>query len=376
MKGGIRIQDAVVGDIEPTETELSLIEDPAMQRLRWIRQVGFANLIYPSANHTRFEHSLGTMKRTRELSSRLNGGEPDEALEAAGLMHDIGHTAFSHASDNLLGRYLKTTHEDLGEEIIRKSSIADVIGNSTFTMKKVLDYFNGKSKGEVVTGSIGSDRLDYLIRDAHYTGVAYGLIDYSNIRNKFTLYKGSPAIFESAVRSVEYMLIARYSMFSSVYLHHAAQIADGMYEKAVANAIDSGKMDAKELRNIVDWSMTAKLLATKDSKDLMQRLLERRLFKRAYNNAVPVGLKLSEVASAIEKSGMDRNSYVAVFVEYKGSKDNLPVVNRDGQLVGQITEVSPLMKTLQLILSSAPKLLVACDRKNTEKINSALKKLL
>ncbi|MFI5412914.1 MAG: HD domain-containing protein, partial [Candidatus Micrarchaeales archaeon] len=133
----LHIRDAVVGNIQPTENELSLIEDENFQRLRHIKQTGFSSLVYTGANHTRFEHSLGTMLITRHMVEQISD-EPIEELECVGLLHDIGHAAFSHAADTSLKKHLKMTHEQVGEEIIRKSSIKDKIQDSTLSFKKII----------------------------------------------------------------------------------------------------------------------------------------------------------------------------------------------------------------------------------------------
>ncbi|MCW6160328.1 MAG: HD domain-containing protein [Candidatus Micrarchaeales archaeon] len=368
----MHIQDAVVGDIEPTELELALINTKPMQRLRQIKQLSLGNLVYPGANHTRFEHSLGTMQITREvMQSSLK--ETDEELEIAGLLHDIGHCAFSHYSDDLLMKYLKTNHEKIGEGIIQKGEISDVLGKSGASVKKVISYFRGNGKGTIITGSLGSDRLDYLSRDAHYTGVAYGIIDYSIIRSRLAWYKGNPAVYKSGINGAESILIARYSMFASVYNHHVNRIARGIYEKAVIAAIDSGKMNKSELLIHDDYSIIARLQQIKESRELISRIVERRLFKRAYNEGVNGLLDLDAVKDAIEKTGIGENDYVMEVIKFKGATDDVDVLNKDGEYVGKLTELSALVRTL-VSMDTKQKLLVACDASNTEKVRAAVEK--
>jgi len=115
----VHIRDTVVGSIVPSDTQLALIEDSHVQRLRYIRQIGLSYLVYPGANHTRFEHSIGTMHITKDIMEHI--GEKNEELECVGLLHDVGHAPFSHCSDAHLERHLNTTHEKVGEEMIRNS---------------------------------------------------------------------------------------------------------------------------------------------------------------------------------------------------------------------------------------------------------------
>ncbi len=371
----VHIQDAVVGDIEPTEAQLKLIDDPHMQKLRYISQLSFTNLVYPGANHSRFEHSLGTLQITKEiLHNSLK--EADEELECAGLMHDIGHCAFSHYADDLVKKYLNTNHEKIGIEIVRNTSIKDILQGSALSLPKVLDYLEGKGKGSIITGALGSDRLDYLTRDSHYTGVAYGIIDYHSVRSRLTFYKGQPAIYESGVPAAESILMARYSMFSSVYNHHVNRIAKGMYQKAVEMAIESRKMDKEELRIHNDLQMITRLLSIRESNPLIERLVGRRLYKRAYYEAVSPLVNLKEVQEAVEKTGLGYSDYVIETVNLRGGSDDVDVISKRGDYIGKLTEISPIVKMLMSVLDTRKRLIVACDRSNTEKVRRAVERAI
>ncbi len=369
----LHIQDAIVGHIEPTESELSIIDDSHFQRLRHISQFGFASLVYPGANHTRFEHSLGTMQITREIATRLKQG--NEELECAGLLHDIGHGPFSHNSDWLLKKYLKMSHEQVGEEIISKTALRDVIQKSTLSMKKLLDYFRGNDLGQIITGSLGSDRIDYLIRDSHYTGIGYGLIDYQNIRDRFVWYKGMPAVSGQATASAESLLLARYSMFTTVYNHHAAMIAEGMYEIAAESAIKAG-MDPDGLKTLNDWQMLDRMLHIKESRAMTQRLLERRLFKRVYAGYMQYEPDAKAIKDALESKGLREGEYIIKVRKVRIDGEDFRVVDNDNKLIGRLSDLSPLIKTLATTVSKTNKLVVACDGKRVESVKAAVEKAL
>lgn len=363
----VHIIDAVLGDISPTEAELSLIDDPHMQRLHRIKQLDFTYLVYPGANHTRFEHSLGTMAITREIV--LNATDTkNEELECAGLLHDIGHAAFSHASDTALAKYLKTNHEKIGEKMIASSSLRDRINDSTLSYRKIISYFRGEGEGAIVTGTLGSDRLDYLARDSHYTGVGYGVVDYVNLKNKMTLFGGKPAIYESAMRNAEYLLLARYFMFSSIYHHHAIVTAKGMYERALFAALDSGGVDPKELISLDDNTMLSRLCGVKESRALAERLMTRSLYKRAFYSFVDDAIDPNELSAKLERAGFDERDFVCKLGHFKGGDDDIIVVNRDGQKVGKITGISPIVGTLMKTLRERRYLLVACDPRSVPKV--------
>jgi hypothetical protein len=367
----MHIRDAVIGDIMVTENEAAIIDDPAMQRLSHIKQLGFAYLVYPGANHTRFEHSLGTMNITKGIL--LNAAEEEiEELECAALLHDIGHTAYSHFSDALLKKYLHTDHETIGIEKVSEGTLKERIKDTGMSLNKIISYMKGEGKGEIVTGSLGSDRFDYLARDAHYTGVGYGLVDYGYLRNKIKIINGKPVIQEAAVGNAEYMLIARYLMFNSIYHHHTILIAQGMYENAVESAIESGDMLTSDLKNLNDWEMLAQLHDTKESKLMAERLSNRSLFKRAFFGRTQNGISAKELSEEIEKAGFKKNEYICALHKSKGDKDEVDVIPKEGGSPLRLTEFSPLVGTLIRMIKETERLLVACDPCNMEKMKKVL----
>ncbi len=369
----MHIRDAVIGDIKVTDAEAMILDHPYMQRLSQIKQLGFAYLVYPGANHTRLEHSLGTMSITRDILLNATN-EVIEELECAALLHDIGHAAYSHFSDALLKKYLHSNHETIGIEKVSEGTLKDRIKDSGMSFSKIIDYMKGKGSGEIITGSLGSDRFDYLARDAHYTGVGYGIVDYGHLRNKITIIKGKPAIHEAAVGNAEYMLIARYLMFSSVYHHHTILIAQGMYEKAVESAIDSGEMLPSELKLLNDWQMLARLYSIKDANGLAERLSNRRLFKRAFFGRAQRGISVKELSEEIEKAGFKSTDYICTLHRYKGDNDDVDVVSKDGSNTVKLTRFSPLVGTLITMIKETERLLVACDRSNIKKMQAILKR--
>ncbi|MGC8586859.1 MAG: HD domain-containing protein [Candidatus Micrarchaeia archaeon] len=371
------IRDAVFGNVDISEAELKLIEDSHMQRLRYIKQLSFAYLVYPGAEHTRFEHSIGAMHVTGEIVDKIFGKDTEEELKVVGLMHDIGVAPYSHSSDHILLKYLRKTHEQIGAEIIKESSIRDAINSSTLSLKKILSYFNGESKGSFVTGAIGSDRIDYLMRDSYHTGVAYGIIDFNRIKGKITSYKGSPAVFEEGIQGAESLLIARYFMFSSVYLHHTAIIASLMFERALEAALDAGRIFPGELTELNDETLTFKLASIDVSRNLIGRISRRQLYKRAYYKELKNGnANVDEIAKALDRNGFDSESYVISVYGFKGEGDDLAVISKDGSYLGTLKELSPLVSTLSAILRNKKMLIVACDPRDREEIRKIVEKSL
>ena len=346
-----------------------------MQRLRYVKQLAFAYLVYPSANHTRFEHSLGTYNVTRMIMQNI-GKTEDSELSYVGLLHDIGHAAFSHLSDFALETYLHKTHETIGEEIINGSGIKDIISDSGLSFKKFMSYFRGNGIGAVVTGALGSDRIDYLSRDSYYTGVAYGAIDSYRLINKITIFKNAPALFKQAITSAESLLIARYLMFSSVYYHHAVVIAGAMYAKALNSAIEEDAVDPKQLPFYDDGQLTNILLAHKSSQELMDRIMKRRLFKRVYDGIASAKFSISELEAALGGAGLRHEDYVIEKPKFRIKDYDLPVISEDSSAMGNLSELSPLIKTLAGTMNSTNGLIVACDKRNIEKAKAAISRVL
>jgi len=174
------VLDPVHGYIELDDFVLDLLGTSQVQRLRRVRQLGFSNLVYPGANHTRFEHSLGTMYLASLLIKNLDSIEEDTKIEikAASLLHDIGHGPFSHVTENIIDKYTRRRHEDI-KEVLGKGEIGEALKKHGVSPGNVAKHVKGEtSVGQIVNSEIDVDKMDYLVRDAHYTGVAFGVVDY------------------------------------------------------------------------------------------------------------------------------------------------------------------------------------------------------
>lgn len=261
------IRDPVHGNIEVEDHFLEIIDLKEFQRLRFIRQLGTGYLVYPGANHTRFEHSLGVFWITKRVLSDLNLEWP-EMLEAA-LLHDIGHGPFSHVSEELAKEIWGKTHEDFGKRIVKD------LGFSKETRKLAF----GPS---LVTMDIGTDRMDYLLRDSHYTGVAYGIIDHERLIQGFIFQDGEFLINGKVLAAAESLILARYLMFPNVYLHKTTRIADEMLIKASKVYIRDQGISFHEFMKLKDFELLSLLEKHESTGELAGRILERRLYKPAF----------------------------------------------------------------------------------------------
>jgi uncharacterized protein len=216
------VNDPVYGFIRFPEPELMrIIDHPWFQRLRNIKQMGLAHLVYPGAVHTRLAHSLGAChlmgKALDELQAKDITTDKDERLAAriAALLHDIGHAPFSHSLEHEL---VGVHHETLSRIIMRRM-------NEEFDglLSKAIRIFDRSYPSnylhQLVSSQLDVDRMDYLNRDSFYTGVSEGVIGYDRILQMLTVTNNELMVEEKGVYSVEKFIIARRLMYWQVYLH-------------------------------------------------------------------------------------------------------------------------------------------------------------
>ena len=318
------INDPVHGTIRLEGPMVELASTPEMNRLSQIRQLGLAYLVFPGAHHTRFEHSLGAMHVAGLLGSSMCL-DPKEVLllRCAGMLHDLGHGPFSHTMENLFKDRLHKDHMELTRDIItgeaspwdldwwdsdwkdlsRGRDIPTILEGADLSPKevaalvcqegrsgdgpqKVLGVEDGQAffpsklyLFQVIHSPLDADQLDFLLRDSHYSGVAYGIIDLDRIVATATLHHGEFMVHRRGISALEGMLVARSLMYSSVYFHKTARIAECMLCRAGDHLSDEalervwGMTDGEVLRFIRDQGGLAGKIAT--------MLRFRQLFKSA-----------------------------------------------------------------------------------------------
>ncbi len=309
------IRDPVFEDMPFSEEEMALIDTQEMQRLRKIKQLGLTYLVYPGAQHTRFEHSLACahLIRVIQQKSELQVDENYiDILRSTALLHDIGHAAFSHVleyampdlpkHDNMAVKMLNGKLElEIDSDLPR---VKDVLDNNI--RKKIIDHFDKTSVvGDLVGGPIDVDMLEYLKRDSFYCGVPYGNYD-SRIISKFVNMGEKIYLRHSrdAISSIINLLGARFHMFEAVYQHHAVLCAELMLSTAISSGIREGESDFgyEDLYRMGDADVINYLLGrTKNefTKKLLTRVVYRRLYKRAYT--VPANNRTRNLLEKIEE---------------------------------------------------------------------------
>ena len=279
------IKDPVHGYVEVEDFTLALLESPPLQRLRYIRQLGFSYLVYPGANHTRFEHSLGTMFLADVAARRFGLSDSDRTLVVtAGLLHDIGHGPFSHASEPLMEQVLHMTHDDIEQVVSQGTGV--LLEEHGIDPAELCRVVKGDHRlSGIIHGDLDVDRMDYLLRDAYYTGAPYGTVDAQRlIRHLIQTPDGETVLDENGVNAAESLLISRTLMRPSVYYHHVSRIGESMFQLAVLEHTGGGREETIRQIMAMDDPACMNVLRTSESpvaRGLAERLNGRRLYKRA-----------------------------------------------------------------------------------------------
>jgi len=321
----VEIRDPIHGAIPLTADELSVANSRWLQRLRWIRQTGFSELAFPGATHSRFLHSLGVMHLAGQAFDRAYAdfafADPTardrfrQAVRLAALCHDVGHGPFSHCMEFCMpqlgelgiswrrtndGR--QATHEDYTVAILERTELRDIIDASfAGTARHVAalidhgvrpddDFFRDRGLdhrrclSQIVSSEMDVDRMDYLVRDAVFTGARYGQVDVNWLLSNLGTYvvDGSVAlaIDGRAVYAVDHFLLARHHMFLMVYLHHKSVIFEELLRRYVSSP-DAGwslPADLDAYHRIDDPNLMEHLRSSPHP--LARRVVERRPYRR------------------------------------------------------------------------------------------------
>ena len=329
-----------------------LIDAPEFQRLRRVRQLGLAHFAYQAAEHSRFTHSLGAFHLATRILAKLRNSykiseENQTAVRVAALLHDIGHGAFSHVIETILGFH----HEDFTVQAVlsEETEVGRLLKEYSPTLaENVADIVRGTFRpmalAQLVSSQLDVDRMDYLLRDSLMTGVKYGVFDLEWIIKSIEINEETDQLYVSArgVYAVEDYLQARYYMFRQVYFHRTLRSAESVLQCLLRRALDlfragqpvwyapdtpfekilNGEKltllehlaldDTDVLYYIKQWQRSSDPILS----DLAKRFLHRRLFK-AFDLDMPEAERASFVAATrkiVEERGFDPAYY---FVEDK-----------------------------------------------------------
>ena len=303
-KTHLDIIDPIHDFVRVNGNELKIIDTPIFQRLRRIRQLSGAHLIYPGAQHTRFEHSLGVMHIASMAGHALNekgivSSDNIQNLRFAGLLHDIGHGPFSHLFEELLQKR-KISHENIGRDIILKTQIGDLISANGFNKKFITELAFGDSKfqfmNEIISGALSADIMDYLLRDGYFTGAEHAKIDHNRLTYSLDVYKNKLALEKSALVNFETMMISRYQMFKAVYFHKTVRAGEVMLLESMYLAEEElglSSISLNEYLKLTDEVILSKLLSLPErnsklriAKKIATDYLNRNLFKSVFEVSI------------------------------------------------------------------------------------------
>jgi HD superfamily phosphohydrolase len=349
----LQIRDPIHGVIYINARERDVIDSQIFQRLRNIKQLGFADFAFPGAIHSRFAHSLGAMHVATQIFDRvffesfLTKLELDrfrQLIRLAALLHDLGHPPLSHTTEKIMptlnelnglapgGR--QATHEDYTLKLIRSSELSDII-NSNFAyldinsehVAKIIEkdflgncfYIKNINYGpllsQIISSEIDCDRMDYLLRDSFYCGVNYGKFDKNwLLENLMSAHHNNAAYLGLRARAIfafEDFLLSRYHMFVSVYLHHTPVIMEKMLERFfMSNAcIFSLPSDTKDYIALNDIDLWQALRLSSNS--WAKRITEHKPYVmlleqcESYQASSSLTLKLEEQKARLEQAGID-----------------------------------------------------------------------
>jgi uncharacterized protein len=400
------IRCPVHGFITINDWEREIIEQPAFQRLRRIRQLAWTDQVYPGAMHTRFEHSLGVLhvatrlyetivERSRDiLRSELAYDEQGLRRERilvrlAALLHDVGHAPFSHAAEDLFppvdpeglsriadgetDKVKRFKHESYSAAIIR-THLREAIENHPlnhnyeFKADQIANLLEGNTRAgravlwrEIISGQLDADRMDYLIRDSVHTGVDYGKFDWRRLVNSVELVPGGEnqglrlGVGEGGFHAAEGLVIARYFMFTQVYFHKTRVAYDIHLRNALSEVLPGGMFPRPEGVHLDeylswdDWKILG-LLASGAGGDHGRRLAYRDHYREVFHTrespmADDLAL-LSRVRTAL--GDLLKSEAMSETSTYKLGKPDIPIVSDNpGRAVRPLSGYSSVVRGLQ-----------------------------
>ncbi len=383
MSRRLEIRDPIHGFIHREPDERDIIDTRVFQRLRRLKQLALASLVYPGATHSRFEHSLGSFHLAGKLAEALNVPDTENRLvRLAALLHDIGHGPFSHVTEPILRKHSAVDklgpevkeskiHELISWQIIKKNDeLAELISGQQ--REQIIGLLKGtwghSYLQEVVSGPVDADKQDYLLRDSLFSGVKYGVYDQERLSNTLLVHNDNDdsflAISIDGIHALEQFVLAKYYMTTQVYRHKIRLITDQMIARAIDLGIEEDKIpwlknlysfdgsDAyiEEYLTWFDDRITSEILDHRTpngyAKDMFVRLQNRQLFKCIFDadpNDFPdpqirnfVFSDSKSFHKPLEKAvaemfGFDKNHVIAYTISFDSAartESEIPVIHR------------------------------------------------
>lgn len=372
----LNIRDPIHGFIRLNGFEPMLVQTLPFQRLRFIHQLGTTSWVYPSGVQTRFEHSLGVLQISSSLLNRLKllglslTREDKCVFRIASLLHDIGHAPFSHVAEDMSLFEMGLNHEIMGENIIRETELGEIISNkmNEYDLERIIFIITGKGKPAsefdtlfhfLLAGQAGIDRMDYLLRDSHFLGVAYGNFDLARLLETLRYDEESNVYWEEGgIHALEQFLLARYFMFTEVYYHKTRRILDYHLSKLLKEYLRANTesefypVDVENYLRLNDCVITSWMLNSdnKYKKIFLQRKFFRKIHQESSDHPEAEEVILWEWLNDSLKRQFDDNEFYfdkADNSPYKFEKLDIIIKDHDGPM--PLGERSKLVKSLKPI---------------------------
>lgn len=427
------IQDPVHGTIGVDGVFLSVLDRPEMQRLRSVRQLGLGDLVFPGANHTRFEHCLGTYHLAGMMAEAIGLDDEDSAaVRMAGLLHDVCHPPFSHALEGAMEDATGMGHMDMARALIfgevpffrecdsdiyggldtiaeimeaagtSPEAVCGFISSPESTGTEVLDrfwnrheYFPSKDYAhQIIHGPVDADQMDYLMRDSLHTGVCHGRIDCDRLIKTMAVVNDRIALSRGGITAAEGLMVSRSLMYTSVYFHETTRIAQRMITKAA----EESEVDLSRIHLMGDAELQSLLIDAGGRPSLeARRVRARRLDKKAfaiysqeldeataetlmaYTGRAGTRRLETEIADAAGVDGMDVCCEVTSKANLQGKmnvgKTDVSIYDESGR-VRSLARYSPIARALQSRDPYGWAVLVACPPERVEAVSRASRRVL
>lgn len=390
MKTIHEIRDPIHVFIKLSTSEREVLDSLPLQRLRFIHQLGMTYYVYPGATHSRFEHSLGVMEVAAQIFDKIFEKPRHKEVELpdfdkqywkrvvrmAALCHDVGHLPFSHTSEELLPH--RMSHEDLTVRIIQSDPLLELwekLHISPIDVAKVAvgpgkyggdrsdrkRYFSDVERicSEIITSDFfGADRIDYLLRDSHHSGVFYGRFDHYRLIDTLCIlprqyedpsgpHELSIGVESGGIQSAESLLFARYSMYSQLYLHPIRRIYDIHLRDFIAAWLPDKKYptDVPAFFQMTDDEIIHAMKTAVSGESIVQktlagRILYRKHYKRIFSSDYPTYRKYIGFGNNVYECLCDK--FGAESVRYDNARQSsalpeFPVIFQDGSILSSLS---------------------------------------
>jgi HD superfamily phosphohydrolase len=311
--------------VELNKLQMELLDTPEVQRLRYLKQLALVDKIFPDATHTRFTHAIGVSHLATQFAKALNlSAEETSLIQAAGMLHDVGHPPFCHVTNRFLKQILGDRgideHEELSRQIIEGKFVLNLPGAGQIHSILEKHGIDPKDVGALVTnsytvkpylqaiisGGVDADKLDYLKRDSENTGVVSGNVDQHRILQLSLLNNSHLEFDPKAISPVKEMLQARSTMYNEVYIHRTSHLASRMLQKALQLSFELG--ENKDFYNLGDEELMMRLMNSESEMvcGLALRIKYRKLYKVAFQLRMITTDEIIKLVEKLKEMGEDR----------------------------------------------------------------------